>query len=565
MKKPVCIYLIPIFLFLLFTFGGICTASPSDDEEALFVKEISALRDRSEIQAAFARLEEGLSAFSDSSTLHRLRGDLHMMRRQDEDALAAYHRALTLNPQDLQTLWALWSLLNRMSRNPEEQIQLLEQIAAVDARNPLIELRLGRELREVDRFEDSLVHFRKAVELEPAALAYRLYLVRALFDVVRYQEAQQELEFVMNHASEGTAIMAGASNLGILLRGESMDKGARSEFFGHTENAPGQRLKDHKAWALEREKGWQLMREAHYEEAEQTWRRVLELDPDDHRARYELGLALLKLDRNAEAVAALEESLRVSSYPEFYPNALFHLGRGLAELGEWDAAIEKYERILAIQDWRENDFYALNFPDLDRVKTALDEARRAGGVSSSAITPQASRTPDSFRMQPPPASQSAMDIPPHDFLEQIVPLNLNVVRGWFRQLIPARAVVRDDLQAGFHDFIPLDPTDTFAPDQEEIYVIFYVTASPQDSIPLTSRWIAESVRGYEAETVVGTDTVMLELNGQSGYWYLPKPETGWSIGTYRVDLFVGNEVSAKTLVADVRFRVTSETIKKKRP
>lgn len=553
MKKQVFIHL--ILIFLLFTFGETCTASSSDDEEALIIKEISAHRDAYDLQAAFTRLHAALHPYPDSAFLHRLRGDLHMMRREDADALAAYQQARRLDPGSLQALWSEWSLLNRMSREPEEQIQLLEQIAAVDSRNPLIHLRLGRELHEVDRFEDSLVHFRKAVELEPAALAYRLYLVRALFDVLRYQEAQQELEFVMNHAREGTAIMAGASNLGSLLRGESMDKGARSEFFGHTKNAPGQRLKDHKAWALEREKGWQLMREAQYEEAEQTWRRVLELDPDDHRARYELGLALLKLDRNAEAVAALEESLRVSKYPEFYPNALFHMGRGLAELGQWDAAIEKYERILAIQDWQENDFYALNFPDVKHVRTALEEARRAVGVSSSVSAPHASPTPDSYRTQPPPSSQSATDIPPHDVLEQIVPLNLNVVRGWFRQLIPARAVVRDDLQAGFHDFIPLDPADTFVPDQEEIYVIFFVTASPQDSMKLTSRWVAEIVQGYAPDTVVGTDTVMLELNGQSGYWYLSKPETGWGIGTYRVDLFVGDEVSAKTLVADVRFRI----------
>ena len=49
------------------------------------------------------------------------------------------------------------------------------------------------------------------------------------------------------------------------------------------------------------------------------------------------------------------------------------------------------------------------------------------------------------------------------------------------------------------------------------------------------------------------------------YFFLNRPEGGWPEGTYRIDLFVGEEVSAYTYVADVRFRIKSDSIPKKRP
>ncbi len=45
------------------------------------------------------------------------------------------------------------------------------------------------------------------------------------------------------------------------------------------------------------------------------------------------------------------------------------------------------------------------------------------------------------------------------------------------------------------------------------------------------------------------------LNEGSGYFLLSRPEGGWSTGTYRVDFYVGEEATAYTHMADVRFRV----------
>jgi len=105
--------------------------------------------------------------------------------------------------------------------------------------------------------------------------------------------------------------------------------------------------------------------------------------------------------------------------------------------------------------------------------------------------------------------------------------------------------------------MPLYPGDTFPPHQPEIYLIFGMTTPPTGDVKVTSHWIAEQVDQLPPNTVVGTDVVLMGLNEATGYFYLERPEGGWPVGTYRIDLFVGDEVSAYTYIADVRFRIVS--------
>ncbi len=57
--------------------------------------------------------------------------------------------------------------------------------------------------------------------------------------------------------------------------------------------------------------------------------------------------------------------------------------------------------------------------------------------------------------------------------------------SWFRFVIPATKVVRDDFPTGgAHEFIPLNPGDTFPTTQPEIYLVFRLVS---DSFPTQSR------------------------------------------------------------------------------
>ena len=62
---------------------------------------------------------------------------------------------------------------------------------AVERRGP------AEELRKLDRLEDSLAPYKKAVELAPDLLGWRLGMARARFDLLDYQGADEEVHYVL--------------------------------------------------------------------------------------------------------------------------------------------------------------------------------------------------------------------------------------------------------------------------------------------------------------------------------------------------------------------------------
>jgi len=127
--------------------------------------------------------------------------------------------------------------------------------------------------------------------------------------------------------------------------------------------------------------------------------------------------------------------------------------------------------------------------------------------------------------------------------------------SWFRFVIPAGKVVRDDFPTGAHEFIPLNPGDSFPSTQQEIYLVFGLVSASFDAVPLTGRCALElSEMTGEPHTIV-QDRAMTTMNDQSGYFMLTPPKSGWTPGLYHCGLFTGEQTSADTLVDEVRFRI----------
>lgn len=240
MKQQVVLVL---FLFAAFLFlapeRSKGAAGSTDEKVEQLVAEAEEFLEQFRVQAGLEALDEAIQLSPTSSALHKKRGDVLMILRRNREALAAYRQAVVLDPDRVEGYWALGALLDRMSVDPEERLMPLIHIARVDLDNPLAQLRVGRKLREMDRFEDSLESFRRAVELEPNHLVYRLLLGRALFDVLDYRAARQEVEWVLSHASPGSSEWVAAWNLTQTVEGGTMDRGARSDFFETTKRAYG--------------------------------------------------------------------------------------------------------------------------------------------------------------------------------------------------------------------------------------------------------------------------------------------------------------------------------------
>jgi tetratricopeptide (TPR) repeat protein len=87
---------------------------------------------------------------------------------------------------------------------------------------------------------------------------------------------------------------------------------------------------------------WSQM--ANYEHTVQVCRRALQLDPKLPRAHYTAGLALLRLDRSAEAEQEFRDELQLD---DTNANAQFHLAFSLLQQSKNDQAVEFLKKVLA--------------------------------------------------------------------------------------------------------------------------------------------------------------------------------------------------------------------------
>ncbi len=519
------------------------------------IEHIQQLWSEGQIGLALTTVNEMLTSASDDAQLHKLRGDLLLLQRQNPAALAAYDRAIHLAPKKIEARWAKWSLLARMG-DGANAIQELEHLTEAEPTNPVLQYRLGNALRREDHLEQAIPVYWNAIALAPGQLRWHLTLARTLYDVLRNNDAQAIVNHVLTEASPGSSIQAGAQRLLSIVDGGTTDKGRRNQPFGATREGASR----NREWALTRGHAWALMKKEQFQEAEPLLRQVMAIKPDDHRAPYDLGKTLMALSRYAEAIQAMKESITLSPDGDIYPDAIFRIGQCLAQLEQWDEARKHFDRVLAIEHWRREPIYSMTFPQLHKVEAArteaIEHATRLGQLTDTPLLPSNPEEPDSSvfldqENQPRPQNQ-LVSIPLSD---RDATIGRDSFRAWFSHIIPAQAVERDDLQTGTHDFLPLNPRDTFHPDDPEITLVFGVLLPSYDAIQLTAEYVLEPGSTGSPQPPLGRDTVELTNNEQSGYFILRAPEQGWPIGIYRVDLFMGDQVSAATHVDEVWFRI----------
>lgn len=519
------------------------------------IERIQQLWSEGQIGLALTTVEEILTSASDDARLHKLRGDLLLLQRQNAAALTAYDRAIHLAPHGIEARWAKWSLLARMG-DGAKAIQELEHLTEAEPTNPVLRYRLGNALRREDRLEEAIPVYWDSVALAPGQLRWHLTLARTMYDVLRNNDARVIVNHVLTEAAPGSSVHAGAQRLLAIVDGGTTDKGRRSKPFGATREGASR----NREWALTRGHAWALMKKEQFQEAEPVLRQVMAIKPDDHRAHYDLGKTLMALNRYTEAIHAMKQSITLSPDGDIYPDAIFRIGQCLAQLSQWDEARKHFDRVLAIEHWRREPIYSMTFPHLHKVESArteaIEHATRMNQLTTDTLVPPNPEEPDSSGV----VTDANQLTPQHQLVSSPLSyrdatIGRDSFRAWFSHIIPAEAVERDDIQTGAHDFLPLNPRDTFHPDDPEITLVFGVLLPSYDAIQLTAEYVLEPGSMGSPQSPLGRDTVELTNNEQSGYFVLHAPEEGWPVGIYRVDLFMGDQVSAATHVDEVWFRI----------
>jgi tetratricopeptide (TPR) repeat protein len=571
---------------LLFAYPSfVCAQGPViDSEETVVNHATEAWVDGSPMEA-LDMLEEGLRDYSHSLPLRKLRGDIRTTIRQNQEALEDYETILQETPGALAVRWAKWSVLTRMG-NADVAIAEFQRIAQAAPTNPLGYLRLAQELRKLDRLEDSVEGYQKAVELAPELAGWRLSLARALFDVLHYDDARKEVQKVLKTVPPDSPVEMAARNLLMITYGATKERGRRYQPIFSPEGS----AEDRKRWGLIRHQGWEHFAKGRYQKAEPILRELLALKPNDHRVTYELGCTLMELGQHEEAVTFLQKSIELGptsgSYSEIFLDSIFRIGQSLVALERWEEALLHFEILEEIATVPPEILNAA--PPAGNEPQTLDPG--SGENIDAPPTTVSGKVIDQEKLalwldkiwqhipKPEKPTKDANEtLPAADVAAVPSDYNTNLVAkkfkpdelfhtraslmgrdadfSWFRFVIPAGRVMRDNLEAGNHEFIPIDPNDTFPPTQQEIYLVFALVTPSYDAILLTAECYREASPITWGETSLFQDQVIMSTNEQSGYFVLTPPKSGWTAGLYRCGLFVGDTVSAYTQSDEVRFRI----------
>lgn len=534
---------------------------------------------------ALAILERGISTYPRALSLKKMRADIFSSTRRPQEALESYEAILMKHPHYLAVRWAKWGVLTRLGR-AELAVEELRVIANQESTNPLIHLLVAQELRKLDRLEESIESFRRAIALVPELQGWRLSLARTLFDVLQYEEARKEVQGVLKSVKRGSPVELAARNLLMVVYGATKERGRRFQpIFSPVGSAA-----DRKRWAMIRPKAWQLFSTGQYREAEPVLREALALKPTDYRINYELGRTLMELEHYEEAITFLQKGIELGpasdEMSEVFLDSIFRIGQCLTALKRWEEAMLHFEilqEIATVPPPNPKNSGSRDDGPISREQEA-EVSLEATAVTSSGkvidsetlafwiqkVEPHVNRPEkpavDLNQSIPAPASTESSqtyytDLAAKKFKSDDPMLTGASLMGrdadfsWFRFVMPARNVIRDDLNVGTHEYIAVNPNLSFSVEDEEIVLVFALVTSSYDEVPLSAQCFSETSELTPGQLPVVQDQVIMSMSEQSGYFLFPRPDQGWRPGLYRCGLFVGSKATAYTQADEVRFRI----------
>ncbi|MDT7044286.1 tetratricopeptide repeat protein [Candidatus Nitronereus thalassa] len=513
-------------------------------------------------------LRQGIQDHPDALELQKLRGDILVTTRRPQEALEAYDAVLHKAPDALNALWAKWSTLLRSGQS-DQAIEEFQRIAQYDPTNPLVPLRLAQELRKIDRLEESFEWYKKALALGPDLPGWRLAKARAQFDILDGRGARDEVKQVLAMVAPGSPEETAARNLLSVVYGATKERGRRYQYIFSPEGTAAER----KEWAAIRADSWRLVEEGRYAEAEPLLRRVIELKPSDYRASHDLGRALMGMDRCQEAVDIFEKMVGLNPSDEVYTDTFYRMGLCLMKLEHWKEALIHFQILHdAALEFELSTKEApvpggLTVLDIKKIEQRLKEVREHLPAAELPKDDANERIPLANGSKPEGQSEEELykklaskRLEPEDpIFTRASLMGRDADFSLFRHVIPAGRVMRDDLPGGAHEFIPINPGDTFPTTQEEIFLVFGLVTASYDEVALATQCYLETSEITLEQQPLAQDRIVMAMSEQTGYFLLSPPEKGWLPGLYRCGLFVGNTITAYTHTDEVRFRIIEPT------
>ena len=210
---------------------------------------------------------------------------------------------------------------------------------------------LGNAYFEMDRPDDAVEAYLKALELDSELVTANYNLAQVYIQEEKYEEAEALLRELLDKDPDNEQILSTLAYV-FSLAGEF---GTSSEFYGRViERDPGNinALYNLGILAWDREE---------YQKAEDYFLRIFEIDPDDGDTLYSLGLVEKELENNEKAIEFLEAYTALQSDDK---DAV----RTLADLyfseNYYAKAMEQYDLLVASEEYAGDAYFQKAFINL---------------------------------------------------------------------------------------------------------------------------------------------------------------------------------------------------------
>jgi len=288
------------------------------------------------------RLEEALTQgvalarqYQHAPLIANLLGAIYTGLGREDEAVASYHRALTLKPDYVEAHYNLGVALDKFGRHAEA-VTSYGRALALKPDYAEAHYNLGVALDNHGKHEEAVASYHRALELKPGYVQAHNNLGSALKTLGRYEEAVASYRRALELKPDDAGLYY---NLGVAL--DELDKhmDALACYQRALEINPD-------SPATLNNLGVTLNDLGRPAEAIACYKKALALTPGDAELYYNLGVSFMALGKPADAVACYQRALEIS--PDS-PVTLNNLGIALDDLDESAEAAACYHRALTLK------------------------------------------------------------------------------------------------------------------------------------------------------------------------------------------------------------------------
>ena len=207
-------------------FQIILSADPENGEAMFFIGLVFHMEKQSE--AGLPWMLRGVAKLPGASQLHYNLGKVYSDLQRYPEAIAAYRRALQINPKNIEAQCNVGGMLEH-SGEYSQAIAAYRKAIGINPSHPEAHNNLGLILRQLGQFEEAMESFKRAIRAQPAGLSF----MQNLISTMNYMPHMECGEIFNAHQKFGQQLELSSKPFGARPIGSSETEHARRLRIGY--------------------------------------------------------------------------------------------------------------------------------------------------------------------------------------------------------------------------------------------------------------------------------------------------------------------------------------------